>query len=51
MREPRAMTKAKPTRILWMTPAGWINRHQQDVITYLEEENEILREKLGHRFP
>jgi hypothetical protein len=27
--------------------AGWINRHQQDVIMYLKEENRILREKLG----
>jgi len=27
--------------------AGWINRHQQDVIAYLKEENKILREKLA----
>lgn len=27
--------------------AGWINRHQQNVIEYLKEENKILREKLG----
>jgi hypothetical protein len=24
-----------------------MNRHQQDVIEYLKEENKILREKLG----
>jgi putative transposase len=27
--------------------AGWVNRCQQDVIEYLEEENRILREQLG----
>jgi hypothetical protein len=24
--------------------AGWINRHQQQVITYLKEENRVCRE-------
>lgn len=27
--------------------AGFINRQQQDLIAYLQEENRILREKLG----
>ena len=27
--------------------AGWVNRHQQDVIEYLQEENRALREQLG----
>ncbi len=27
--------------------AGWANRHQQDVIEYLREENRVLREQLG----
>ncbi len=27
--------------------AGWVNRGQQDVIEYLQEENRVLREKLG----
>ena len=27
--------------------AGFINRQQQDMIAYLQEENRILREKLG----
>jgi hypothetical protein len=27
--------------------AGWINRHQQDVIEYLKTENRVLGEKLG----
>ncbi len=33
--------------MLLMMLAGWINRHQQDVIAYLKEENKILREKPG----
>jgi len=28
-----------PLRLLLATLAGWINRHQQDVIDYLVEEN------------
>lgn len=27
--------------------AGWVNRHQQDVIEYRQEENRVLREQLG----
>ena len=29
--------------------SGWVNRHQQDVIDYLKEENRVLREQLGGR--
>ena len=29
--------------------AGWLNRHQQDVIEYLKAENKILREKIGKK--
>jgi len=29
--------------------AGWMNRQQQEAISYLREENRILREKLGHK--
>ncbi len=36
--------KVKPMGMLLMMLAGWINRHQQDVIAYLKEENKILRE-------
>ena len=39
--------KVKPMGMLLMMLAGWINRHQQDVVEYLEEENKVLREKLG----
>ncbi len=39
--------KVKLMGMLLMMLAGWINRHQQDGIVYLKEENRILREKLG----
>ena len=29
--------------------AGWVNRHQEDLIDYLREENRVLREQLGSR--
>src|SRR6059058_5517609 len=29
--------------------AGWINRHQQQVIAYLQEENHVLKAQLGGR--
>ena len=40
------MKSKLPTMLLVML-AGWINRHQQDMIEYLKEENNVLREKLG----
>ena len=27
--------------------AGWVNRHQLEVIEYLQEENRVLKERLG----
>ena len=42
-----AFMKSKPHMMLLMMLAGWINRHQQDMIEYLKEENKVLREKLG----
>ena len=38
---------ALPLQFLMMIFAGWVNRHQQDVIEYLQEENRALREQLG----
>jgi putative transposase len=38
-----------PLQFLLMTLAGWVNRSQQDVIEYLQEENRVLREHLGGR--
>ncbi len=36
-------------QFLVFTLAGWLNRHQEDLIDYLREENRILREQLGSR--
>ena len=38
---------ALPLQFLMLTFAGWIHRHQQDVIDYLQEENRALREQIG----
>ena len=38
---------ALPLQFLMMTFAGWVNRHQQDVIEYLQAENRALRDPLG----
>ena len=35
-----------PLRFLVLVMAGWINRRQQDVIEYLQEENRVLRGQL-----
>jgi hypothetical protein len=32
-----------------LTGSGWVNRSQQDVVEYLQEENRVLRERLGGR--
>ncbi len=34
-------------QFLMLIFAGWVNRGQQDVIEYLQEENRVLREQLG----
>jgi len=36
-------------QFLLLVFTGWVNRRQQDVIAYLQEENRILREQLGGR--
>jgi hypothetical protein len=33
-----------PLRLLLVTLAGWVNRHQQEVIDYLVEENRVLHD-------
>jgi hypothetical protein len=40
-----------PLRLLLLTLAGWVNRHQQHVIDYLVEENRVLRGQLRGRPP
>ena len=34
-------------QFLLLTFAGWVNRRQQDVIAYFQEQNRILREQFG----
>jgi putative transposase len=36
-------------QVLIVMIAGWIQRHQQQVITYLQEENRVLKAQLGGR--
>ena len=42
-------TDLSPLRLLLVTLAGWVNRHQQQVIEYLVEENGVLRKHLKGR--
>ncbi|HBG27111.1 MAG: hypothetical protein A2Y10_18755 [Planctomycetes bacterium GWF2_41_51] len=41
--------KARPWTMLHVMLAGWINRHQQDMIDYLKADNAILKEKIGKK--
>ncbi len=36
----------QPWQLLIVAVSGWINRQQQDVIAYIQEENRILKSKL-----
>ena len=45
---PHLMTWT-PWHFIIVAIAGWMNRQQQEVIAYLQEENRILREKLGQK--
>jgi hypothetical protein len=41
-----------PFQLVLLMFAGWVNRHQLDVIEYLQEENRVLKERLlGGRRP
>jgi putative transposase len=42
-------TDLSPLRRLLVSLAGWVNRHQQQVIEYLVEENRVLKEQLKRR--
>jgi len=42
-------TSFAPLKLLLLMIAGWVNRHQLDVIEYLQEENRMLKERLGGR--
>ncbi len=39
----------QPWQLTLIILAGWINRHQQQVIEYLVTENQVLKEKLGKK--
>jgi len=38
-----------PFTLLLVAVAGWMNRNQQDVLAYLQEEVRILKEQLGKK--
>ena len=38
-----------PLQVLLVTIACWVNRHQQEVIDYLVEENRVLKEQMKGR--
>jgi transposase InsO family protein len=38
-----------PFQLVLLMFAGWVNRHQLDVIEYLREENRVLKARLGGR--
>jgi hypothetical protein len=41
---------AIPFQLLLLMFAGWVNRrHLLDVIEYLQEENRVLKERMGGR--
>src|ERR1017187_1971871 len=39
----------QPLQLLLVIFAEWVNRHQLEVIAYLQEENRVLTERLGGR--
>jgi len=40
------MNASQAWRLLLVFLAGWVNRHQLDVIAYIQEENRVLKSKL-----
>ena len=36
-----------PLQFFFLLLVGWVNRHQDDVIAYLKEENRVLKELQG----
>jgi len=43
------MIDAIRLRILLVSLAGWVNRHQLEMIEYVREENRVLKEHMGGR--
>src|SRR6267143_713633 len=46
---PAMFPLLQPVQMLLLMFAGWVNRHQLDVIEYLQEENRVLKERMGGR--
>src|SRR5579859_1804047 len=46
---PAMFPLLQSVQMLLLMFAGWVNRHQLDVIEYLQEENRVLKEHLGGR--
>jgi hypothetical protein len=38
-----------PLQMIFVMFAGWVNEHQRAVISYLQEENRVLREVQGRK--
>ena len=38
-----------PLQFFFLLLVGWVNRHQDDVIAYLKEENRVLKELQGSK--
>lgn len=43
------MGLVQPLRTLLLAFAGWVSRHQAEVIVYLVEENRVLKEQMAGR--
>ena len=43
------MSLLLPFQLVLLMFSGWVNRHQLDVIEYLQEENRVLKGRLGGR--
>ena len=39
----------RPWQLLVVAAAGWVNRDQQAIVHYVQEENRVLREQLGSK--
>src|SRR5229473_805621 len=46
---PAMFPLLQPVQMLLLMFAGWVNRHRLDLIEYLQEENCVLKERMGGR--
>jgi hypothetical protein len=45
------MSSCTPTHLLLSILAGWLNRHQQAIIEYVQTGNELLKRQMKDRRP